>query len=50
MSGQETAARWLDGHPKWELDKARCPPGNRRVANSGEMGTDASRARGAITI
>jgi len=24
------AARWLDDHRKWELDKARCSLGNRR--------------------
>ena len=34
LSGQEAAARWLDDHPKWELDKVRCSLGNRRVANS----------------
>jgi len=37
LSGQEAAARWLDDHPKWELDKIRCSLGNRRVANSGEI-------------
>jgi hypothetical protein len=37
LSGQEAAARWLDDHPKWELDKVRCSLGNRRVANSGEI-------------
>jgi hypothetical protein len=37
LSGQEAAARWLDDHPKWELDKARCSLGNRRVANNGEI-------------
>jgi len=31
------AARSLDDHPKWELDKVRCSLGNRRVANSGEI-------------
>jgi len=37
LSGQEAAARWLDDHPKRELDKVRCSLGNRRVANSGEI-------------
>jgi hypothetical protein len=37
LSGQEAAARWLDDHPKWELDKVRCSLGNRRVANSGKI-------------
>jgi len=33
----KAAARWLDDHRKWELDKVRCSLGNRRVANSGEI-------------
>jgi hypothetical protein len=37
LSGQEAAARWLDDHRKWELDKPRCSLGNRCVANSGEI-------------
>jgi hypothetical protein len=37
LSRQEAAARWLDDHPKWELDKVRCSLGDRRVANSGEI-------------
>jgi hypothetical protein len=37
LSGHEAAARWLDDHPKWELDKARCSLGNRRVANNGDI-------------
>jgi hypothetical protein len=36
LSGQEAAARWLDDHPKWELDKVRCSLGNRRC-HSGEI-------------
>lgn len=45
LSGHEAAARWLDDHPKWVLNKARCSLGNRRVANNGEILTDTSRAR-----
>jgi hypothetical protein len=22
------AARWLEEHPKWQLDRIRCTPGN----------------------
>jgi hypothetical protein len=37
VSFEEAAARWLEDHPKWELDKVRCSLGNQRVANSGEI-------------
>jgi len=28
LLGQELAAQWLAEHPKWELDRILCTPGN----------------------
>jgi hypothetical protein len=28
LRGQLLAAQWLEGHPKWQLDRIRCTPGN----------------------
>jgi len=28
LGGQLLAARWLEEHPKWQLNRIRCTPGN----------------------
>jgi hypothetical protein len=30
LRGQQLAEQWLMEHPKWQLDRIRCTPGNRR--------------------
>ena len=28
LRGQQLAEQWLTEHPKWQLDRIRCTPGN----------------------
>jgi len=28
LRGQQLAAQWLEEHPKWQLGRIRCTPGN----------------------
>jgi hypothetical protein len=28
LRGEELAVQWLADHPKWQLDRVRCTPGN----------------------
>lgn len=38
IAGQQQAAQWLEEHPKWQLERVRCVPGNHPPrANNGEI-------------